>query len=103
MQRESVKRKAGKVTLIVMPTKLPDQVNSSMTCSYRKQTKTTQYFSVLVGEGKTKGIGKSYKQQYTEKMFTCVLWRNFSKTTVENSIFRDDSGKGNKTKHQDKN
>lgn len=36
-------------------------------------------------------------------MFTYVLWRNFSKATVEYSIFTNDAGKGNKTEHQDKN
>lgn len=54
-----------------------------------------------MGGGEGKGIEESKKQQRYTEMFTCVMWRNFSRAAVENSIIRDDSGKYNKTEHQD--
>lgn len=82
-----------------MPIKPQDQVNSNTASSDKKQ-----HLFALRGGGEADGKGESYKQQqYIEKVFTCVLWRNFSNATVEYSIFRNDAGKGDKTEHQDKN
>lgn len=44
---------------------------------------------------------RNLKNNSSTQRFTCVFWRNFSRATVENSIIRDDSGKRNKTEHQD--
>lgn len=45
----------------------------------------------------------SSTQRSAAQTLTYVLQRNLGKATVEYSRFRDDTGKGNKTEHQDKN